>query len=556
MKNYPYYSDLPLYRSFEEFIDGIAEKYVHKTAFTYRKHPKDETPVKVSYRALSRDVHALASELDKRALSGKHCAIIGGLSYEWICTYIALQMIGSVAVPLDREWTGEDLADTVRFAECKVVFCDSDLEKKTAMIVEKNDVTVIHMRDPEETGVMDMIKSGDPYFRYVGTLNTRAMSSLVFTSGTTGKGKGVMLCQDGILSDVYNGLRLIRPGERTVVTLPPHHTFGSNIGIIALLYIGCDLYLSSGLRHIVGEMKSHKPDFMVLVPLYVETFHRRIMTSLESSGKVKFVGKVKNVSNALRNINIDLRRKLFSQILEAFGGELRNIFCGGAPLRPELIKDFDAFGIELFNCYGITECSPGISINRNDYNVPGSVGVLLPSMDIKIENPNEAGEGEICVRGANVMLGYYKDPDATSSVIDRDRFFHTGDIGKYENDVVYITGRIKNLIILSNGKNVYPEEIETAISAIPGVSDVVVYEGVSRRGGDHNQIVAEIYPDKDYLKAHDISDAGEYFHTFITNYNATATSYKRIGVVKIRKEEFPKNTLRKITRFHLDTSID
>ena len=493
----------------------------------------------------------------KKEMSGKHCALIGRLSYEWVCSYIALQMIGAVVVPLDKEWTAEELSATISFAECQYLICDADLDEKSSLICKENGAFLIKMNDPEKHGIFEMMGAGDPYWKYTGVIDTRAMSTLVFTSGTTGKGKGVMLCQDGILSDIYNGLKIIHAGERSIVSLPPHHTYGSNIGIIALLYAGANIYISSGLKYIVQEMKEVKPDFMVLVPLYVETFHRRICSVLRDSGKEKLVGAMKSISNALRHVKIDVRRRVFKQILDSFGGELEFIVSGGAPLRPELVRDFESFGISLLNGYGITECSPLISVNRNDYNCIGSVGVPIPSMDVKIDNPNEDGEGEICVRGSNVMLGYYKEPEATAAVIDDQHYFHTGDIGRIdENGVIYITGRIKNLIILSNGKNVYPEEIETAISSISGVSDVVVYEGVSRRGSDHNKVVAEIYPDYDYLQKNGIEDANEYFKRYISEYNRSAVKYKQVGYIKVRKEDFPKNTLRKITRFKLDMSIE
>ncbi len=556
-KNYTLYNNHPFYPSFESFIGVISERYGKKTAITYRNNPRDKEPIKVSYRAFSLDVRALASSFAKIGMAGKHCALVGGLSYEWICSYIAVQMAGGVAVPLDREWTGEDLSSTIRFAECSYLIYDKDLSVKLDNCIADEDISAFAMKDAEGEGIKSLISTGDPFWRFSGNIDTRAMSSLVFTSGTTGKGKGVMLCQDGILNNIYSGLKLIAPGERTVVSLPPHHTYGSTVGIMALLYSGTGIYLSSGLRHILSEMKEFKPDFMVLVPLYVETFHKRIMSTLREQKKEKLVLGMRRVSNGLRAVNIDMRRKLFSKILDAFGGELKFIVSGGAPLRPELVRDFGEMGIELLNGYGITECSPMISCNKLDYNIAGSVGIPLSCLDVKIYEPNESGEGEICVCGPNVMLGYYKDPDATKNAIDPDHFYHTGDIGKIdENGALYITGRAKNLIILSNGKNVYPEEIETAISSISGVSDIVVYEGISRRGVEHNTVVAEIYPDKEYFEKNGIEDINEYFREKVNEYNHTAVKYKQVGFVKIRNEEFPKNTLRKITRFKLDTSIE
>lgn len=232
------------------------------------------------------------------------------------------------------------------------------------------------------------------------------------------------------------------------------------------------------------------------------------------------------------------------------------IVCGGAPLSTDLVAFFDAIGITVLNGYGITECAPVLAVNRNQLQKEGSVGQPLPNDTVKIRNPDEQGEGEICVKGPNVMLGYYKDEEATAEAFDEDGYFRTGDIGKTDNDGwLYITGRAKNLIILSNGKNVYPEEIESAFSHVEGIADIVVYEGVSARGSSHNAIVAEIFPTEPYLNM-DRDEAYAYFYSFVQEYNRTAVPYKKIGMLKIRTEEFPKNTLRKIVRFRLDKTIE
>ena len=214
-------------------------------------------------------------------------------------------------------------------------------------------------------------------------------------------------------------------------------------------------------------------------------------------------------------------------------------------------------GIAILNGYGITECAPLIAVNHSRHVVEGSVGNVIDVDTVKIHEPNEDGEGEIWVKGPNVMMGYYDDPEATAEAMDEEGYFKTGDYGKMDADgVLTITGRKKNLIILSNGKNVYPEEIESELIAVPGVLEIVVYEGQSRRGMEHNAIVAEIFPDKDYFDKNHVEDVGEYLRQKVSEYNKTAVGYKKVAVVKVRKDEFPKNTLRKIQRFQLDMSID
>ena len=263
------------------------------------------------------------------------------------------------------------------------------------------------------------------------------------------------------------------------------------------------------------------------------------------------------ISNALRKTGIDVRRKLFSQILEKFGGEVKMIISGGAPINPEIIHFFESIGITTLNGYGITECAPIITVNRSRHVVHGSVGNVIDIDHVKIDSPNEDGEGEIWVTGPNVMLGYYKDEETTAEAMDAEGYFKTGDYGKLTKDnILYITGRKKNLIILSNGKNVYPEEIENELVAVPGVIDIIVYEGQSKRGMEHNAIVAEVYPDKEYIEKNNIADIRAHLQKYVDDYNRTAVPYKKIGVLKVRDTEFPKNTLRKIMRFKLDMSID
>jgi long-chain acyl-CoA synthetase len=321
--------------------------------------------------------------------------------------------------------------------------------------------------------------------------------------------------------------------------------------------IGSDIYISSGQKYLMKEIAEVKPGHLVLVPLYLETFYRKLTAGIKDQGKEKLVKFMMKISNGLRKIGIDIRRKLFKSILSKFGGELHMLISGGAPINQDIINFFDGLGISVLNGYGITECAPIIAVNYSKHVIYGSVGDILDINTVKIDEPNEDGEGEILVKGSNVMLGYYKAEEATKDAMTEDGYFRTGDYGKIANgDILYITGRKKNLIILSNGKNVYPEEIESEFVAIPGLVDIVVYEGKSRRGIAYNAIVAEIYPDKETLEKNGVSDAYAYFKKHVDDYNRTAVPYKKIGVLKIRTEDFPKNTLRKIMRFKMDMTID
>ena len=472
--------------------------------------------------------------------------------------------IGSVLIPLDRDWQAADLADTVKKADTDLLIVDTDIAEKGKTIAETVGLDSVLYIGGAENSLESLIPAGNEKVALGddslsnAPIDPLAMALLVFTSGTTGKGKGVMLSQKNILSDMADVIQFIDFSVKCMAVLPPHHTYGSSVSILGQNSIGCEIYISSGIRYVSKELVLEKPGHICAVPLYLETFYRKITAGIKDSGKEKLVRTMMKLSNGLRKIGIDLRKKLFKSVLKNFGGELNMLISGGAPINQEIIDTFDALGITVLNGYGITECAPIIAVNHNYYIVPGSVGPVLPIDEIKIVDPNEDGEGEIYVRGSNVMLGYYKDEDATREAFDEEGYFKTGDYGTYDEKtrVLAITGRKKNLIILSNGKNVYPEEIENDLAATPGVLEIIVYEGKSKRGDMHNAIVAEIFPDYDYMKKNGVEDVEKYLQEYVNKYNKTAVPYKKIAILKVRTEEFPKNTLRKILRFKLDMSID
>ena len=545
-------------------IERTAEMYPDRIAYSFRVKPHDKESVKISFPELRDEVRALASEMISRGMAGKRCVVVGKFSYAWAKMYFSILSIGSVIVPLDRDWLAPDLADTAKRADADFLFIDGDLKDKAEAIIAATGVEKAYfMSGDEGETVASLTKLGkekydiDPDKYLDAKIDREALALLVFTSGTTGKGKGVMLSQKNVLSDMTDVIQYIDFGRKTVGVLPPHHTYGSSVMLLGHALIGAEVYISAGLKYVVKEFKEEKPEHLILVPLYLETFYRKMQAGIKEKGKEKLVSFMMKLSGFLRHVGIDLRKKLFSSLRAALGGEVKMIITGGAPINAEIISFFDAIGIATLNGYGITECAPIIAVNRSRNIVKGTVGQPLDIDTVKIDEPNEDGEGEILVKGDNVMLGYYKDEDATRDAFDEDGFFKTGDYGKITKEgAIAITGRKKNLIILSNGKNVYPEEIENEFVAVPGVIDVIVYEGQSKRGMEHNQVVLELYPDKEFLEKNGIEDVNKYFHKFIEDYNRTAVPYKKIGILKVREEEFPKNTLRKILRFKLDMTID
>ena len=559
------------FRDIRAMVEDIGERFEGKVAYRYRLKPHDAEPVKVTYDEMRDHVRALGSEIIARGYAGKKICVIGKHTYPLIQTYYATMAVGSVWVPLDRDWAKEDLLETVRSGECDLLMCDLDLEEKATYITGELGMPAPVYLNGEgedsllawrEAGAKKFAENPDAYFN--APIDPDALAELVFTSGTTGQGKGVMLSQRNFMSDLSDVIPFIDFSVKCMNVLPPHHTYGSSVSIFGQNSIGCDVYISSGVKYILKELQEHKPGHLVAVPLYVETFYRRILKGIADKGKFT-AGLVKGLIKVNKNchkIGLKPFDKMFKKmVLAAFGGELNMIISGGAPLNQEMAELFDGLGVKVLNGYGITECAPIIAVNHNHYIVPKSVGPVLPVVDCRIADADETGEGEIQVKGPNVMLGYYKNDEANAEAFTEDGYFRTGDAGRMEvtkegDRILYITGRFKNVIILSNGKNVYPEEIEDALSATPGLVDIVVYEGKSRRGVAFNTIVAEIYPDKDSLKKEGIEDFKAHFQKYVNAYNKTAVPYKKVGLVKVREEEFPKNTLRKILRRKMDMTID
>ncbi len=573
-KNYPIYRTTFI-DDMRSLVEEAAQNFPDSTAISYKNHYSDKEVQKVTFTQWRDDVRNLGTALVADGLREEKIAIIGDNSYGWCCSFFGVMAIGSVTVPVDKELPIEDIDGIITATSCKAVIFGKTAEAKIQELLDKGGLASVEMLvsiAPENSLRADgkvsktladlqsrgeeLYKSGDnSYYDY--KIDVNKLASIVFTSGTTGKGKGVMLSQANIGLDMTLGMYNFDITRKTLHVLPPHHTFGSTVNYVGHLSQGCEVYISSGLKHVSDEIREQQPTHLILVPAFLEVMNRKIWTTARKTGKEGLLKMMMKASDALRKVGIDLRKKLFSSVLSAFGGKLELVICGGAKLDEEIIRTFDSLGITILNGYGITECSPLISANRNKYRKPGSVGTPILACRVKIDSPDENGEGEICVKGPNVMLGYYNNPRATAEVFDKDGYFHTGDYGKLDEEGwIYITGRKKNLIILSNGKNVYPEEIEAELQKVEGVCEVIVYAGESRVQKDKITIVAEIFPDADLLKDKGVTDIQTYFDDQVKLLNARMPSYKAVKRVKLRDTEFQKNTSRKITRFSIDKTID
>ncbi len=567
-KNYPLY-ETTVFEDFRIMTENVANKFPNKVAYSFKENPHKPEVTKKTFAETRTYIVAMGTGLVDFGVREKHIAIVGEASYNWVTSYYATMSIGAVTVPIDKELPTEDIKSIIESAECDFVIYSSVIDAKIKNVREELSISPKFICMSKKTTLDDvtmlkdiisrgeqLIDEGDnSYYDY--DLDPNKLASIVFTSGTTGKGKGVMLTQTNIVSDMTQGMYNFNITPKTLCVLPPHHTFGSTVNFVGHYAQGAEVYISNGLKYILNELKEQQPTHLILVPLFVETFYKRIWATPEKQGKDKLLRTMIKASNGMRKVGIDLRKKLFASVTSAFGGKLEMIICGGAALNQDIIDTFEGIGIVILNGYGITECAPLISCNRNEYRKKGSVGVPIIGEKVKIADPDENGEGEICVKGPNVMMGYYKNPEATAAAFDSEGYFKTGDYGKLDEEGwIYITGRLKNLIILSNGKNVYPEEIETEISRIYGVNEVVVYEGLNKDGSSKDCIVAEIYPDFDGLKEHGITDVQKYFKDGVNEINKRSAPYKKVQIVKIRNEEFEKNTSKKIIRFKINRIVD
>ncbi|MBR5139873.1 MAG: AMP-binding protein, partial [Clostridia bacterium] len=414
--NYPLY-ETTHFKDLREMTENVANKFPDKVAFRYKKNPRDKETLTYTYEQSRIFVRSIGTEFISMGLTGEKVALIGEAAPEWAFSYFALMSVGAIVVPIDKELPSEDMLSIINTAECSAVVFSTVTEPKISDLKADAQTikTFIEWGEPiadfaaslyavRDAGAVKYDGGDNSY--YDREIDINALASIVFTSGTTGKGKGVMLTTGNICSDMEQGMYNFNITPRTMCVLPPHHTFGSTVNFVGHFAQGCEIYISSGLKYIMDELSSFKPTHLVLVPLFVETFYKRILSTAEKQGSL---GKLKlaiKLSNLLRKVGIDLRKKLFGSVLSKFGGELEMIICGGAALNQNIINFFESIGVTILNGYGITECAPLISCNRNEYRKTGSVGLPIIGGHVKIQDPDANGEGEICYKGPNVMMGY------------------------------------------------------------------------------------------------------------------------------------------------------
>jgi len=532
-----------------------------KEILAYRKAETPDKDVfriredKDSYRSVkwaqfAEDVDALGAALYKRGLKGAHLCVMGENSYEWLLAFMTALCGNIVIVPLDRELGKEKIAELIRFSDADgIVFSKTYAPMMEEIKAGLPDVgEFICMEEHNGFASISELKAegakllaeGDR--TYVESVPGRDdLSAIYFTSGTSGDQKGVMLSQRNIVASFHGACQHVHFTEDDVFlsVLPLHHAYESNCGILAILHWGGIICFNESLKLFMSNLRLFQPTAMSLVPLITVTMFRQIMDGARKSGKIKKLQAGMKLSDLLMKINIDVTDRMFGEVYEAFGGRFKKAFVGGAPLNPVITKAFRQLGIVLLQGYGITECAPLVSVNREGFHKDDSVGPVLPVCRVKIS------EGEILVKGDNVMLGYYKNEQATKESMEGG-WFKTGDLGYIDMDgFLYVTGRKKNLIILDSGENISPEELEGYIINLPLVKEVVVY-------GDDNKITAEIYPDNEYAESKQIEDIEGELKRQIEDINKGLPRYKHISGLKLRETEFEKTTSKKIIRYKVN----
>lgn len=524
------------YKDLKDMINCVAKDFKDENVFKYNK---DGRKVEITFNRFKKDIDAFGEYLFSKGYKDKKIAVLGENSYEWIVTYFAVVNGGNVIIPIDKELKPNEILALLKSSETDLLVYSEQKKKAVNEMLENGLSCEILSTDEIEHCCavgQELISGGSRDYKDC-EIDAEKMCAIIYTSGTTGTPKGVMLSHKNLTRDAFLSISCMKIPRNGMAILPLNHTFGFMACVLCQIWMGYTTYITSSLKTVMHDLQEAKPGHMSVVPLFIENIYKNIWKTAEKQGKAKLLMNMIKTSNALRKVGIDMRRTFFKSVLDKLGGNMEMIISGGAPIDDIYMKGFDDFGITIINGFGITECSPIVALNRVDDIKYGTVGNAIPEVQIRIYNPNENGEGQIWVKGDIVMMGYYNNQEATDEVL-KDGWFNTGDIGKIVDEkYLAITGREKNLIILANGKNVYPEELEYLISHIDNVTEVLVYE-------EDEMITAEIYSDSEDNK----EAVREQIKKDIQELNKKLADYKKIRKVKFRAVEFEKTTTKKIKR--------
>lgn len=547
MKNYPL-NEVAYYTRFRDMIENIAEKYGEAPAISWFTRKQEE--LGVSYRKLRDDVRHLQEMMIQMGLVGKQIAIVGENSYEWLLVYFSANYCGATAVCIDIEQPDDTIIQMLEMAEVNAIFlAPSYVEICEKYAGQDKQMFLLSGKSGQLPTLQSLLARGEEIWRQGqedrtidGQVTPDNTAAIVFTSGTTSYSKPVMLSQYAILTNASDALANVKIGERTFTSLPFYHTYGLTCSVLSMLIPGSHLYINGNLRTVMKELQLARPHTLLTVPLMLETIHSKIWQSVEESGKKEDFEKLLKIKKLQFAFGYKKSGKVLDAIREKSVGTIKLVICGGAHMSSEIMEEFQYMGVTVLQGYGITECGPLVSVNRNDANKLDSVGLVTAHCEIKLE------EGEILVRGANLMQGYYKCPELTEKAM-KDGWFCTGDMGELDkNGFLYITGRKKNLIVFKNGKKVSPEKLEEKLMRIPLVQDVMVYGAVSGVSTDDVQLAASIYPNPEKAEGMTSYEILEQLQQEINKINDELPIYQQIQMINIREQEFSKTSLQKIKR--------
>lgn len=573
-RNKPY-EDATHYTTIKESFIQALEKYPNRPCILEKPNHK-EAYVTKTYKEFGEDVFGFGTALmNILNLKDKRVVIIGETQYEWYVSYMAMLCGVGIAVPVDKELPPHELENVVKRAKASAIIYSAKVEGTISKIrenlpgveyyIEMKSNKALNGKDVGMHNLIDlgraMIESGNTDLEKV-EIDPEEFKILFFTSGTSAESKGVMLCNRNLAENLNAASSYVKiyPTDRLFSVLPLHHCYESTIGFLFPIAKGCSIAICEGLKYIVPNIQESKPTAILAVPLLVESLYKKINEKIVKSKKDKMVNVMISITNKLKAVGIDVKRKVFKEILENLGGNLRVVVSAAAPIDPKVGKWLDSIGITFLQGYGLTETAP-IAALTPDYNpMLGSVGKPVVQADIKILNPNENGEGEILIKSPTLMLGYYEDEAKTKEVIDEEGYFNSGDVGYINEDgFIFITGRSKNVIVTQNGKNIYPEEIEKLLEDVQEIKEVMVYgkapEGDMAKKKDAKELIitAKVFPNFEKIKEihGDILDEEIYNIIWeqIKQTNKKLTSYKAIKCLEIKKEPFEKTSTMKIKRY-------
>jgi len=549
----------------KDMLKKSGEKFGDRPAYIYKTDVEGKFRV-ITHREVREDVDGLGTALIDLGLKDKRIAVISENRYEWGIAYLAAVCGTGVVVPLDKSLPDNEIESLINRSEVEAIFYSNKYDDVMNRLNEEGSTKIkyfISMDLEEKQGNVysqkELVKKGkklleDGNIEFLdATIDNEKMGIMLFTSGTTAQSKAVMLSHKNIVSNLMDIAAVIKIDENDTFLsfLPMHHTFECTVAFLHAMYKGAATAFCEGIKHIADNIKEYRITAMISVPILYENMYKRLMKAIEKQGKMEKVQKGIKITQFLLKFGIDIRRKVFKDIHNNFGGKLRLFVAGGAALDPEAEKGFNQLGIRMLQGYGLTETSPVIAAEDDKYTRLGSIGKAFPSLEVKLADVNEEGIGELMVKGPTTMLGYYNNEEATKETIEPDGWLHTGDLARIDKDgFIFISGRKKFVIVLKNGKNIYPEELETLVNKIEGVKESFVY-GLPEEDGDY-KICAKLQYDRDVMRQ--IYNVGteeevkEVLLKEIKKINKTMPPYKYIRDIMVTEEDFIKTTTQKIKR--------